>query len=178
MSRIGKLKVTLPEGTSAAIDGRKLTVKGKLGELSLDVHPRIKVKQDDNALIATRDSDAKQDRALHGLTRSLIANMVLGVSEGFSKELEIQGVGYRADLKKGRLVLQLGYSHPIEYEIPEDIQIEVPATTSIKVSGINKERVGQVSADIRSFRKPDAYKGKGIRYKGERIKLKPGKSGV
>ena len=178
MSRIGKMKVVLPEGTKATIDGRKVTVKGKLGELSLDVHPNVSVAQEDNTLKATRASDNKQDRALHGLTRSLIANMVHGVSEGFSKVLEIQGVGYRADIKKGKLALSVGYSHPVEIEVPKDINIEVDKQNNITVSGISKERVGQVSADIRSFRPPDAYKGKGIRYRGEKVKLKPGKTGV
>ncbi len=178
MSRIGKLKITLPAGTKAALDGQKLTVKGKLGELSLDVHPNIKVEMEGDELRVLRSSDSPQDRALHGLVRSLAANMVHGVTEGFTKVLEVHGVGYRADMKKDTLVINVGYSHPIEFNPPKGIKIEVDKANNITVSGIDKERVGQVSADIRAFRPPDKYKGKGIRYRGERIKLKQGKSRV
>jgi large subunit ribosomal protein L6 len=178
MSRIGKLKIQLPQGTKASIEGQKLTVKGKLGELSLDVHPHITVEIEDGALKATRHSDEPADRALHGLVRSLSANMVHGVSEGFNKVLEVHGVGYRADMKNNALVLSVGYSHPVEFIPPNGIKIEVDKQNNITVSGIDKERVGQVSADIRAFRPPDKYKGKGIRYRGERIKLKQGKSRV
>ncbi|MFA6451491.1 MAG: 50S ribosomal protein L6 [bacterium] len=178
MSRIGKLKITLPQGTKASLVERKLTVKGKLGELSLDVHPNITVEIEGDEIRALRHSDLPADRALHGLVRALAANMVHGVSEGFTKILEIQGVGYRADMKNNALVLSVGYSHPVEFVPPEGIKIEVDKQNNITVSGIDKERVGQVSADIRAFRPPDKYKGKGIRYRGERIKLKQGKSRV
>lgn len=178
MSRIGKMKVPLPDGTTAKIDGQLLTVKGKLGELKMEVHPKITVKIEDNAIHAVRHSDSKDERALHGLTRALAANMVHGVSEGFTKVLEVVGVGYRADMKKDTLVLTLGYSHPIEFEPPNGIKIEVDKQNNITVSGIDKERVGQVSADIRAFRPPNPHKGKGVRYRGERIKLKQGKSRV
>ncbi len=178
MSRIGKLKVVLPAGTKASLDSGKLTVKGKLGELSMDVHPDIAIEIDGSTIRYTRDSDEPKKRALHGLMRALTQNMVHGVSEGFSKTLDVQGVGYRADMKTGLLVLNLGYSHPIEFKVPPDITIEVDKNNSIKISGINKERVGQVAADIRSLRPPDSYKGKGVRYRDERIKLKPGKSGA
>ena len=178
MSRIGKKKVLIPTGTKVTVDGRKVTVKGKLGELAMDVHPRISVEQDGSEIRVARGSDLKQDRALHGLTRSLIANMVHGVTDGFTKVLEVKGVGYRADQKGNLLVLSVGYSHPVEFKIPSDIKIEVDKQNNISISGIDKERVGQVAADIRAFRPPDPYKGKGIRYRGERIKLKPGKSGV
>jgi len=178
MSRIGKMKIPLPAGTTAKIDGQKLTVKGKLGELSMAVHPRIGMKIEDNAIHAMRQSDSKQDKSLHGLTRALAANMVRGVTEGFTKVLEVTGLGYRADMKKETLVLNLGYSHPIEFELPAGIKVEVDKQNNITVSGIDKEKVGQVSADIRAFRPPNPYKGKGVRYRGERIKLKQGKSRV
>jgi large subunit ribosomal protein L6 len=178
MSRIGKLKIKLPAGTKAVIEGQKLTVKGKLGELSLDVHPHITVNIDNGEMHVVRHSDSGQDRALHGLVRALAANMVHGVSDGFTKVLEVHGVGYRADMKKDALALSVGYSHPVEFIPPQGIKIEVDKQNNITVSGIDKERVGQVSADIRAFRPPDKYKGKGIRYRGERIKLKQGKSRV
>lgn len=178
MSRIGKKKIPIPDGAKVTIDSRKVAVKGKLGELFLDVHPRISVELDGKEIKVTRGSDVKSDRALHGLTRSLLANMVHGVTEGFSKVLEIKGVGYRADMKGSLLVVSAGHSHPDEFRVPEGIKIEVDKQNNITVSGIDKERVGQVSADIRAIRPPDPYKGKGIRYRGEQIKLKPGKSGA
>jgi large subunit ribosomal protein L6 len=180
MSRIGKLKINIPAGTIISADGQNLTVKGKLGELSIVIHPNISVvREDDNTLQVNRKSDAKKDRALHGLTRALVANMVTGVNDGFIKELEVVGIGYRAESKGEMLVLNIGYSHPVEFTPPADIKIEVDAKANIvKVSGINKERVGQVAADIRFLRAPDAYKGKGIRYRGEKLRLKPGKSGA
>jgi large subunit ribosomal protein L6 len=178
MSRIGKLKIKLPAGTKAECAGQKLTVKGKLGELSLDVHPSITIEVENGEIHALRHTDTKEDRALHGLVRALAANMVHGVTEGFVKILEVHGVGYRADMKKDALALSVGYSHPVEFIPPKGIKIEVDKQNNITVTGIDKERVGQVSADIRAFRPPDKYKGKGIRYRGERIKLKQGKSRV
>ncbi len=178
MSRIGKKPIEIPEGVTVNIDGQKVNVKGKLGELSLEMLDSITIEQEDKLLVLKRKSEIKAHRALHGLYRALIANMVTGVSEGFNKVLEIKGVGYRADMKGDKLVLQLGHSHPIEFSAPEGITIEVDKQNNVTISGINKERVGQVAADIRAYRPPDAYKGKGVRYRGEKVKLKPGKSGV
>jgi large subunit ribosomal protein L6 len=178
MSRIGKKKIPIPDGAKVTVDGGNVAVKGKLGELRLELHPAITVELDSKEIRVQRHSESKQHRALHGLMRSLIANMTIGVTTGFVKTLEVKGVGYRADVKGKNLILSVGYSQPVEFPIPDDIKIEVDKQNNITVSGINKERVGQVSADIRAIRPPDAYKGKGIRYQGEKIKLKPGKSGV
>ncbi len=177
MSRIGRTPINIPNGVEVKIeDGNVITVKGPKGQLTKKFHPELDIKVEDNQIKIERPNDTSFMRAIHGTTRALINNMVKGVSEGFTVELEIYGVGYRANMKGKALELQLGYSHPIVYEPPEDIQISVEGQTLIKVSGIDKEKVGQVAAIIRDFRRPDPYKGKGVRYKGEQLKLKPGKS--
>ncbi len=175
MSRIGKKPVNIKD-VDVKIDGQHITVKGKLGELSMDVHPNISVKIDGDELVVTRPNDNKQNRALHGLTRALIANMVTGVTEGYKKTLKIIGVGYRAELKGKGLLINIGYSHPIYFIPPEEIKIEVPSADQIIISGIDKELVGNVAAKIRSFRKPEPYKGKGIRYIDEVVIRKAGKA--
>ncbi|MCD6364025.1 MAG: 50S ribosomal protein L6 [Synergistetes bacterium] len=176
MSRIGKMPIELPKGVNVEIQGRKVKVSGPLGSLEMEVHPDIEVKLEGNTLRVFRPSDAKFHRAIHGTMRALLANMVEGVHKGFVKELEIVGVGYRAKMEGRKLVLSLGYSHPVEYEPPDGITIEVPEPQRIVVKGIDRHLVGQVAAIIRSFREPDSYKGKGVRYKGEEVKLKPGKA--
>lgn len=178
MSRIGRKPIPLPSGVGVEIEGRRISVIGPKGSLSLEVHPRMTVKIQDGSLQVVRPSDVRQDRALHGLTRTLLANVVEGVSRGFEKRLELFGVGYRAQVDKGALVLHLGYSHPIRYPIPSGVSIRVEGTGVIVISGIDKQQIGQVAATIRSFRPPDPYKGKGIRYVGEVIRLKPGKTGA
>ncbi len=177
MSRIGRTPINIPNGVEVKIeDGNVITVKGPKGQLTKKFHPELDIKVEGNQIKIERPNDTSFMRAIHGTTRALINNMVKGVSEGFTVELEIYGIGYRANMKGKALELQLGYSHPIVYEPPEDIQISVEGQTLIKVSGIDKEKVGQVAATIRDFRRPDPYKGKGVRYKGEQLKLKPGKS--
>ena len=178
MSRIGKKPIELPDGTTADIKGKSVTVKGKLGTLSLECHERVEAVQEDGAVVVKRASEKKNDRALHGLTRALIANMVVGVSEGYTKVLEVQGVAYRAEAKTNMLVLNVGYSNPVEFKIPDGISVEVDKKNNITLTGIDKQLLGQVAADIRAIRPPDSYKGKGIRYRGEIVKLKEGKSGV
>ncbi len=175
MSRIGKKPINVKD-VEVKIDGQKVTVKGKLGELSMEVHPNISVKVEGDEVIVTRPNDAKQNRALHGLTRALIANMVKGVTEGFKKTLKIIGVGYRAEIKGNGLLLNLGYSHPIYFIPPKEVKLEVPSPDQIVISGIDKELVGNVAAKIRSFRKPEPYKGKGVRYIDEVIIRKAGKA--
>ncbi|HDL17669.1 MAG TPA: 50S ribosomal protein L6 [Bacteroidetes bacterium] len=176
MSRIGKAPVTIPDGVTVDIKKSVVKVKGPKGELEQKVEPGIKVSVEDGSILLERSSENRQQRAYHGLYRSLIANMVDGVSTGFQKRLEIIGVGYRAELKGKALVLQLGYSHPIVYIPPEEIEIQVPNQTNISVIGIDKQLVGAVTAKIRSFRLPEPYKGKGIRYFGEAVRRKAGKS--
>jgi large subunit ribosomal protein L6 len=176
MSRIGKLPVQIPGGVEAKLVGNHLTVKGPKGSLELDVHPEMTIVLEDGELRVSRPSDAKNHKALHGLTRSLVANMVSGVTEGFSRTLEIVGVGYRADAKGKNITLNLGFSHTIEYEPVEGIQLACPNQTTIVVSGIDKQKVGQTAADIRAFRPPEPYKGKGIRYQGEQVRRKAGKT--
>jgi large subunit ribosomal protein L6 len=176
MSRIGKMPVPIPKGVEVGQSERHLTVKGPKGELALDVHQDMKVVVDDGEIRVERPTDQKQHRALHGLTRSLVSNMVQGVSEGFSKTLEIVGVGYRADAKGKGIVLNLGFSHPIEYEPVEGVSLECPNQTTIVVSGADKQKVGQTAAEIRSFRPPEPYKGKGVRYQGEHVRRKAGKT--
>ena len=181
MSRIGKLPVPLTEKVDFSIGADNLiTVKGDKGTSTLKIHPNISVEKNENEVIVKRSSDIKEDRALHGLYRALINNMVVGVTEGFTKKLEIYGVGFRAAMSGDLLELNLGYSHPIFFVPPEGISIEVDTKTSkqpiLVISGIDKELVGQVAAKIRSFRKPEPYKGKGIRYYGEQIRRKAGKS--
>jgi large subunit ribosomal protein L6 len=175
VSRIGKKPINIKD-VEVKVDGQKVTVKGKLGELSMEVHPNITVKVEGDQVIVTRPNDAKQNRALHGLTRALINNMVQGVTEGFKKSLKIIGVGFRAELKGNGLLLNLGYSHPIYFIPPKEIKIEVPSPDQIDISGIDKELVGNVAAKIRSFRKPEPYKGKGVRYIDEVIIRKAGKA--
>jgi large subunit ribosomal protein L6 len=177
MSRIGKLPIPVPEGVDIQLSGTHMTVKGGQGELRLDVHPEMVIKVEDGTVTVSRPTDQTRHRALHGLTRSLIANMVEGVSKGFVKELELVGVGYRASMQGADLQLNVGYSHPVRYKTPEGITIAVPEPVKINVSGHDKELVGRVASQIRQVRPPEPYKGKGIHYKGERIKRKAGKSG-
>lgn len=176
MSRIGKQPVDLPKGVEAKIQGSTIQVKGPKGDLSMDAHPDMTMKVEDGQVVVTRPSDSANHKALHGLTRSLVSNMVEGVTDGFSRTLEIVGVGYRADKKGKGITLVLGYSHPIHFEPPAGIDIEIPNQTTIVVSGADKQAVGQVAAEIRGFRPPEPYKGKGIRYQGEQIRRKAGKT--
>jgi large subunit ribosomal protein L6 len=175
MSRIGRKPIPLPSGVDVSIAPGRVAVKGPLGALEQDVPQRITVEQRDAELLVTRPTDRGEDRALHGLTRTLVANMVEGVTKGFEKRLEIQGVGYRAQLKGVDLELALGFSHPVEVKAPDGIAFEVPQPTQIVVKGIDKQRVGQVAAEIRSVRPPEPYKGKGVRYSGEYVRRKVGK---
>jgi large subunit ribosomal protein L6 len=177
MSRIGKLPIAIPAGVEVKIDGNTISVKGPKGELTKELHPAMIVEQEDGAIVVKRPSDEKEHRSLHGLTRTLVANMVQGVTQGFSRNLEIVGVGYRASKQGSKLVLSLGYSHPIEVEPAPGIEIDVPTPTRITVRGIDKELVGQTAANIRDFRRPEPYLGKGIRYEGDRIRRKAGKAG-
>lgn len=176
MSRIGKLPVAIPGGVTVDCNGSVLTVKGPKGELTLDVHPAMTVHVGEGEVVVRRPSDGRTHRSLHGLTRALIANMVHGVTTGYSKTLEIVGVGYRAQKKGAELVLSLGYSHTIDYPEPEGITLECPRQDVVVVHGIDKQKVGQVAAEIRSFRPPEPYKGKGVRYQGEQIRRKVGKT--
>lgn len=176
MSRVGKKPISLPEKVAFSRDGDLVTVKGPKGELTIPIHSKIKTGSKDGEIVLERPSDGKSDRALHGLYRALIANMVKGVTDGFEKKLEIRGVGYRAEMRGRHLVLQIGYSHPIALLPPDSISITVEGGTQITVAGIDKELVGQVAAKIRSFRKPEPYKGKGIRYMGEYVREKAGKT--
>jgi large subunit ribosomal protein L6 len=179
MSRIGKVPVTIPDGIEVNISEDNLvTVKGPKGELWEKISPRITLKIEDGVLYVTRNNDEKESRSLHGLSRSLIGNMVTGVSAGFERKLEIVGVGYKADKQGSKLVLNLGYSHPIELQDPEGITTETPTATEIIVKGIDKAVVGNYAAIIRAWRPPEPYKGKGIRYSGEKIRRKEGKAGV
>ena len=177
MSRIGKQPITIPGGVDVSLDGQHVTVKGPKGTLEHDVPETITVSRDGDTLVVTRPDDERQNRALHGLTRSLVANMVTGVSDGFTRDLEIVGVGYRATAAgPTRLDLQVGYSHPVAVDAPAGVEFDVPAPTRITVRGFDKQLVGQVAADIRKIRKPEPYKGKGIRYADERVLRKAGKS--
>jgi large subunit ribosomal protein L6 len=178
MSRIGKAPISVPGGVDVAIDGPSVTVKGPKGTLSRDVPGAITVRQEESQLIVERPNDERLNRSLHGLTRTLVSNMVVGVTDGFSKELEIIGVGYRAEaVNPTTLRLALGFSHPVIMDAPEGITFEVPTQTRIIVRGIDKELVGQVAANIRAVRKPEPYKGKGVRYLGEKVLRKAGKTG-
>jgi large subunit ribosomal protein L6 len=176
MSRIGKKPVMLPEGVNVTIDNQTVTVKGPKGELTNTFHKDMVITLKDNTVVVERPSDSKFHKTFHGTTRALINNMVVGVSEGFKKELIIKGVGYRAALKGNTLVLSAGYSHPVELEVPEGITVEVPKPVNVSVSGINKEVVGEFAANIRAVRKPEPYLGKGIRYSDEQIRRKEGKT--
>jgi large subunit ribosomal protein L6 len=175
MSRIGKQPIPVPSGVEITIEPALVKVKGPKGELSERVNRNMQVKQENGEILVARPTDRGEHRALHGLTRSLIANMVEGVTNGFEKRLEIQGVGYRAQLQGTKLVLALGYSHPIEMEAPDGIEFEVPQPTRVIVRGISKQMVGEVAANIRKQRPPEPYKGKGIRYEGEYVMRKVGK---
>jgi large subunit ribosomal protein L6 len=176
MSRIGKKPVEILKGVKVKKNGNLIEVSGSKGSLILSVNPIIKSEIRDNEVQFTRNSDLKREKALHGLYSILLRNMIKGVSEGFSKKLELVGIGYRAELKKNNLLLTVGYSHPIIFSPPEGIKIDVPTDNSIIVSGIDKQLVGQVAAKIRSFRTPEPYKGKGIRYEGEYVRRKAGKA--
>ncbi|HAQ24309.1 MAG TPA: 50S ribosomal protein L6 [Acidimicrobiaceae bacterium] len=176
MSRIGKAPIPVPSGVEVSISGRQVAVKGPKGELDLQIPGDISVRQDGEEIVVERPNDERQNRAMHGLTRSLVNNMVVGVSEGFTKELQIVGVGYRAAPKGTDIELQLGFSHPVIVKAPDGIKFDVPEPTRIIVSGADKQAVGQVAADIRSYRKPEPYKGKGVRYVGEYVARKAGKA--
>ena len=177
MSRVGLSPIPVPSGVDVTIDGRAVTVKGPKGELSHEIPETITIREEDGTLLVERQDDERQNRSLHGLTRALIANMVTGVTDGFRKDLEIVGVGYRATAKgSNALELALGFSHPVTVEAPEGVTFEVPSPTNIGVIGIDKQAVGQVAANIRKIRKPEPYKGKGVRYAGERVLRKAGKT--
>jgi len=175
MSRIGKQPIELPSGVNVAISPGRVQVNGPLGELSQNVPARMQIEQDDGNLVVKRPTERGDDRALHGLTRSLIANMVEGVTKGFEKRLELQGVGYRATLRGTDLELNVGFSHPVVVKPPQGISFEVPDATSVLVKGIDKQQVGEIAAEVRKVRPPEPYKGKGIRYEGEYVRRKVGK---
>ena len=178
MSRIGKMPVSVPPGVEVTIRGSHVSVKGPKGEISRTFHRDMSVSLEDNQLVVTRPTDNRLHRSLHGLTRALLANMVHGVHEGFRKELEIHGVGYRAQVEGEKLVLSVGYSHPVQIEPPPGITLSVDKSSrNIAVEGVDKELVGKVAAEIRAVRKPEPYKGKGIRYAGEHVRRKAGKAG-
>ena len=178
MSRIGKMPVPIPSGVTVAVEDRVVRVKGPKGELTQRLRPEISAAVEDGEVRIERASETKADRAYHGLMRALVANMVHGVSEGFQKSLELQGVGYRAEKRGKNLVLTVGYSHQVEYPEPEGLSISTPSPTVIVVEGADKQKVGQAAAEIRSVRPPEPYKGKGIRYQGEHVRRKAGKTGV
>jgi len=177
MSRIGKLPVTIPAGVKVSLSGNDITVKGAKGSLTQTLPGRVSVAIEAEQVVVTRPTDSKQDCALHGLSRALINNMVVGVSEGFTRELEINGVGYRAEVSGSKLTLSLGFSHPVVYEVPQGIEAQVEKQTKIILKGIDKQLIGSTAAKIRSFRKPEPYKGKGVKYAEERILRKAGKTG-
>ena len=177
MSRIGKMPVTVPAGVEVKVDGSTVTVKGPKGELTREFDSMMSIAVEGTEVVVSRPDDSREAKSLHGLTRTLISNMVEGVSNGYQKKLQLVGVGYRAALKGKDLEMQLGYSHPVLMECPEGITFEVPSQTEIVVNGISKEQVGQVAANVRAWRKPEPYKGKGIRYEGEHVRRKVGKGG-
>jgi len=178
MSRIGKAPIDLPSGVEVKVQGSQVEVKGPKGTLHQDIDPHISVSVDDGVVTLDRSDEERETRALHGLSRALVNNMVVGVSEGYTKELQAVGVGYRANLQGRRLELQVGFSHPVQIEAPEGIEFEVPEPTRIFVRGIDKQLVGQVAANVRAVRPPEPYKGKGIRYADEHVRRKAGKAGV
>jgi len=177
MSRIGKNPVAVPSGVTVTLDGNRITVKGPKGELTRVLPADIKVSQENGTVTVARPSDEAKHKALHGLSRTLVANMVEGVTKGFSKQLDIVGVGYKAETRPYGLQLALGFSHPVEYKAPKGIKLTAPAPTQIVIEGANKEIVGKVAAELRSLRPPEPYKGKGIKYAGEQIRRKAGKAG-
>jgi large subunit ribosomal protein L6 len=176
MSRIGRKPVALPKGVTAEIDGHRITVKGPKGEISRSLNPELALALEENTVVVKRPSDEARHKALHGLTRTLVANMVQGVTEGFAKSLEIQGVGYKAETKPFGVQLVVGFSHPVPYHAPQGIKITVTNNVLVKVEGVDKELVGQVAAELRNVRPPEPYKGKGIRYVGEQVRRKAGKT--
>ena len=176
MSRIGRMPIAIPAGVEVKLDGNTVTVKGPKGELTRTVHENMKVEIKDAEILVTRPNDEKENRALHGLTRTLIANMVIGVTEGFKKELEVNGVGYRSSVEGNKLVLNVGYSHPVEMPLPDGVSAEVN-DKKITISGIDNQKVGQFAAEVREKRPPEPYKGKGIKYVDEYIRRKEGKAG-
>lgn len=177
MSRIGLKPITIPAGVDVQINGNAVTVKGPNGTLSMDAHPNMAISVEGSEIIVSRPNDAKENRSLHGLTRSLVANMVTGVTEGFKKTLEVNGVGYRVQMQGNSLVMNLGFSHQVTMEAPEGIKIECPSANAIVISGADKQKVGQFAAQIREKRPPEPYKGKGIKYAEEHIRRKEGKAG-
>ncbi|AZG48394.1 50S ribosomal protein L6 [Gordonia insulae] len=177
MSRIGKNPIEIPAGVDVTVDGQHVKVKGPKGELSLTVSEPISVAKEDNSIVVTRPNDERRSRALHGLSRSLVNNLVVGVTQGYTTKMEIFGVGYRVQAKGKDLEFALGYSHPVPIEAPDGISFAVESPTKFSVTGIDKQQVGQISANIRRLRRPDPYKGKGIRYEGEQIRRKVGKTG-
>ena len=176
MSRVGKRPIEIPSGIKVAVEGRKIKVEGKGKTLEHVAPEDIAVEVKDNTVVVTRPSDVRRHRALHGTTRSLIQNMITGLDKGFEKKLQIQGVGYKAQMKGKELVLELGFSHPVNLEVPEGITIETPSATEVVVKGLDKQKVGEVAAEIRDHYPPEPYKGKGIRYEGEYVRQKQGKS--
>jgi large subunit ribosomal protein L6 len=177
MSRVGKKPIEIPNGVSVTLNGSEVTVKGPKGELKRSFNPEITIVIEENLITISRPNDEKEIRALHGTTRAVLSNMVEGVSKGFEKSLELIGVGYRAQKQGSKLVLNVGYSHPVEFEAESGLEVEVPSNTKIIVKGANKERVGALAANIRGVRPPEPYKGKGIRYEGEHVRRKEGKTG-
>ncbi len=178
MSRVGKKPIPIPVGVKVKIDQNEITVTGPKGELKKEIHPSLRVETSENEILIFRPSDSKFHKSLHGLSRALIANMVDGVTTGYSKALEIQGIGYKAELREKKLNLSLGFSHPILFSPPEGIKIDLNSPNKIMISGIDKELVGLVAAKIRSFRPPEPYKGKGVRYEGEFVRKKAGKAAI
>ena len=178
MSRVGRKTIEVPSGVTVAVEGRLAKVTGPKGEIAMDLPPGCRVEHEGNVVKVTREAEGMQARAMHGLARTLLHNMILGVTQGFGKELEVVGVGYKAEVKGKDLLLTVGFAEPVVYKIPEGIKIEAPSATQIKISGISKEQVGQVAAEIRRLRPPEPYKGKGIKYAGEIIHRKAGKTAV
>lgn len=177
MSRIGNKPIEIPSGVTVNLDGQTMTVKGPKGELTRDLSPAITIEIEDKTINFSRPDDHKENRSMHGTTRSLVSNMIEGVSNGFKKELELIGVGYRAQKQGSKLVVNVGLSHPVEFEAPEGVTFDVPSNTQIIVEGVNKEVVGELAANIRAVRPPEPYKGKGIKYVGEYVRRKEGKTG-
>ena len=175
MSRVASNPILLPDGVELKVEGKTVTASGKMGELSYAIHELVRLVDQEGCITFMPEDDSKEAKALAGTMRALLYNMIVGVSEGFQKKLELQGVGYRAQASGKKLTLQLGFSHPVEYEVPEGVDIEAPSQTEIVISGRDKQQVGQVCAEIRSFRPPEPYKGKGVRYSGERVRRKEAK---